>query len=270
MTTPGIVARALIVDDEPLARRHLRALLADDAEIEVVGECATGVEAVDAIHERTPDIVLLDIQMPELDGVGVAESVGVDAMPLTIFVTAHDDRALDAFRVHAVDYLLKPVDRERFSAALQRAKDTLRGRLVRDPARLPGLLAALRASRPEPPERFAVRIEGRTVLLRARDLDWLEADDNNVVIHAYGRALRTRDTLANLESRIGSPHLVRVHRSAVVNVTRVTEVRASPHGEYVISLMNGSSIQTGRRYRDAVLAIAGRSRVAPPNPARPA
>lgn len=270
MTTSAIVARVLIVDDEPLARGHLRALLADDPEVAVLGECATGVEAVDAIHERTPDIVLLDIQMPELDGVGVAESVGAQAMPLTIFVTAHDDRALDAFRVHAVDYLLKPVDRVRFSAALQRAKDTLRGRLVRDPARFPELLAALRASRSEPPERFAVRVEGRTVLLRARDLDWLEADDNNVVIHAYGRALRTRDTLAHLEARIGSPALVRVHRSAVVNVARVTEVRTSRRGEYVISLMNGSSIRTGRRYRESVLAIAGRSRESMPNPASPA
>jgi two-component system LytT family response regulator len=249
--------RTLVVDDEPLARRHLRALLGDDPEILVVGECATGVDAVDAIHEHTPDLVFLDIQMPELDGVGVAEAIGAEAMPLTIFVTAHDDRALDAFRVHALDYLLKPVDRERFAAAVTRAKDALRGKLTRDPARMEAMLAALRGTRLNP-ERLVVRSDGRTLLLRTREIDWVEADDNNIVIHILGRELRVRETLAHIETRLATDDFVQVHRSALVNATRVVEVRPSPHGEYLVTLANGSQLRTGRRYRDAVRALVAR------------
>jgi two-component system LytT family response regulator len=250
----SLTVRAIIVDDEPLARRHLRTLLGEDPEIAVVAECATGVEAIDAIHEHAPDLVFLDIQMPELDGVGVAEAVGAEAMPLTIFVTAHDDRALDAFRVQALDYLLKPVERERFAAALARAKDALRGKLARDPARMEAMLAALRTTR-ERPERLVVRSEGRTLLLRTREIDWVEADDNNVIIHILGRKLRVRETLAHIETRLATEEFKQVHRSALINVNRVAEIRASPQGEYVVTLVNGSQVRTGRRYRDAVRAL---------------
>jgi two-component system LytT family response regulator len=250
----NLTVRAIVVDDEPLARRHLRTLLGEDAEIAIVAECATGVEAIDAIHEHAPDLVFLDIQMPELDGVGVAEAVGAESMPLTIFVTAHDDRALDAFRVHALDYLLKPVERERFAATLARAKDAIRGKLARDPARMEAMLAALRTTR-ERPERLVVRSEGRTLLLRTREIDWVEADDNNVIIHILGRRLRVRETLAHIETRLATEEFVQVHRSALINVNRVAEIRASPQGEYVVTLANGSQVRTGRRYRDAVRAL---------------
>ena len=259
--------RVIVVDDEPLARRHLRALLSAESDVAVVAECGTGLEAVAAIRAQRPDLVFLDIQMPELDGVGVADAIGAASMPLTVFVTAHDDRALDAFRVHALDYLLKPVDRSRFALALARAKDTLRGRVARDPARLEAMLAALRPRRDgvspvapiAPGERLAVRIEGRTLLVRVREIDWISADDNNVVLHAAGRALRIRETLSSIAERLPSD-FVRVHRSAMVNASRVAEVRPALLGEYVIVLADGVEIATGRRFRDAVHALVRQAR----------
>ena len=256
--------RAIVVDDEPLARRHLHALLSAEPDVSVVAECATGFEAVAAIRSQRPDLVFLDIQMPELDGVGVADAIGAASMPLTVFVTAHDDRALDAFRVHALDYLLKPVDRARFAIALARAKDTLRGRVARDPARLEAMLAALRPRRDGvetvlPSERLAVRVEGRTLLVRVREIDWISADDNNVVLHAAGRALRIRETLSSLAERLPTD-FVRVHRSAMVNAARVAEVRPAMHGEYVIVLSDGVEVPTGRRFRDAVHALVRQAR----------
>lgn len=256
--------RVIVVDDEPLARRHLHALLSAEPDVAVVAECATGVEAVAAIRSQRPDIVFLDIQMPELDGVGVADAIGAASMPLTVFVTAHDDRALDAFRVHALDYLLKPVDRTRFALALARAKDTLRGRIARDPARLEAMLAALRPRRDgvepiSPGERLAVRIEGRTLLVRVREIDWISADDNNVILHAAGRSLRIRETLSSIAERLPTD-FVRVHRSAMVNSSRVAEVRPALHGEYVIVLTDGVEVPTGRRFRDAVHALVRQAR----------
>ena len=256
--------RAIVVDDEPLARRHLRALLSAEPDVAVVAECATGLEAVAAIRSQRPDLVFLDIHMPELDGVGVADAIGAASMPLTVFVTAHDDRALDAFRVHALDYLLKPVDRTRFALALARAKDTLRGRIARDPARLEAMLAALRPRRDGveplvPSERLAVRIEGRTLLVRVREIDWISADDNNVVLHAAGRALRIRETLSSIAERLPTD-FVRVHRSAMVNVAKVAEVRPALHGEYVIVLSDGVEVPTGRRFRDAVHGLVRQAR----------
>jgi two-component system LytT family response regulator len=259
--------RVIVVDDEPLARRHLHALLSAEPDVAVVAECGNGLEAVAAIRAQRPDLVFLDIQMPELDGVGVADAIGAASMPLTVFVTAHDDRALDAFRVHALDYLLKPVDRSRFALALARAKDTLRGRVARDPARLEAMLAALRPRRDgvsptapvAPGERLAVRIEGRTLLVRVREIDWISADDNNVVLHAAGRALRIRETLSSIAERLPSD-FVRVHRSAMVNASRVVEVRPAPHGEYVIVLADGVEVASGRRFRDAVHALVRQAR----------
>lgn len=260
---PAAPIRAIVVDDEPLARRHLRSLLTIDPEVVVIAECATGMEAVTAIRLHRPELVFLDIQMPELDGVGVAETIGPRAMPITVFVTAHDDRALDAFRVHALDYLLKPVERGRFALALARAKDMLRGRIARDPARFEAMLAALRplraAASDSPGERLAVRVEGRTMLLRTREIDWMSADDNNVIIHAAGRTLRIRDTLSAVAERLPEG-FVRVHRSALVNSARVAEVRSAEHGEYEIVLTDGTVVQTGRRFRDAVYALVGRNR----------
>jgi len=256
--------RVIVVDDEPLARRHLHALLSAEPDVAVIAECATGTEAVAAIRSQRPDLVFLDIQMPELDGVGVADTIGAASMPLTVFVTAHDDRALDAFRVHALDYLLKPVDRSRFALALARAKDTLRGRIARDPARLEAMIAALRPRRDgvepiAPSERLAVRIDGRTLLLRVREIDWISADDNNVVLHAAGRALRIRETLSSIAERLPTD-FVRVHRSAMVNASRVAEVRPAVHGEYVIVLSDGVEVPTGRRFRDAVHALVRQAR----------
>ena len=257
--------RVIVVDDEPLARRHLHALLSAEPDVAVVAECATGTEAVAAIRSQRPDLVFLDIQMPELDGVGVADTIGAASIPLTVFFTAHDDRALDAFRVHALDYLLKPVDRTRFALALARAKDTLRGRIARDPARLEAMIAALRprsGAAPEPiapSERLAVRIDGRTLLLRVREIDWISADDNNVVLHAAGRSLRIRETLSSIAERLPTD-FVRVHRSAMVNASRVAEVRPAIHGEYVIVLSDGVEVPTGRRFRDAVHELVRQAR----------
>lgn len=257
--------RTVICDDEPDAREGLLDLVRADPELEVIGQARNGVEAAACVAASRPELLFLDIQMPELDGVGVADTIGAASMPLTVFVTAHDDRALDAFRVHALDYLLKPVDRTRFALALARAKDTLRGRIARDPARLEAMIAALRprsGAAPEPitpSERLAVRIDGRTLLLRVREIDWISADDNNVVLHAAGRSLRIRETLNSIAERLPTD-FVRVHRSAMVNSTRVAEVRPAVHGEYVIVLADGVEVPTGRRFRDAVHGLVRQAR----------
>ncbi len=247
--------RVIIVDDEPLARRRLRSLLAGEADVEIVGEFGNGRDAVRAIVAERPDLVFLDIQMPELDGFGVVREVGIEAMPAVIFVTAYDEHALKAFEIHALDYLLKPVDRERFAAALRRAKTHAiadGGRGLHE--RLDAVLAEL-ARQGREPQRVAIRKDGRIFLVRPEDIDWLEADGNHVRVHVGKESHVIRETLGNLEERLPQRAFMRIHRSTIVNIARIREIQAWFQGDYVLLLNDGTRLTSGRTYRDQVRSL---------------
>ena len=250
--------RTLIVDDKPLARARLAQLLGAEAEISLVGECANGLEAVDAIVKESPDLVFLDVQMPELDGFGVLAELGDARMPAVIFVTAYDQFALKAFEVHAVDYLLKPFDRERFQTALRRALDKIKqeqqGELSQ---RLSSLLADLRPES-KSPDRLVVKSNGRVMFLKTEDLDWVEAADNYVSLHVGSETHLLRETMAAMEGRLPAEKFFRISRSTIVNVERIKELQPLFHGEYVVILRNGTKLTLSRTYRDRLNQLLGK------------
>ena len=264
--------RVLIVDDEPLARRRIRSLLEGDSEVEVVGEAGNGVDAVEAIRAQSPDVVFLDIQMPELDGFGVVREVGVDELPVVVFVTAHDEHALEAFSVHALDYLLKPVERERFRDALDRAKAQLRGRgvgattgaagLGAEPAqlgsRLDALLRHLDAEQ-RFPDRLAIKTDGRVLFVRTDDIDWIETAGNNLKIHVGRDVHLLRATMSRIEQRLSPRKFLRIHRSILVNLDRVRELQPWFQGDYVVILKDGTRLTSGRSYRAALRVLLERA-----------
>ena len=255
MTLPIPPIRTMIVDDEPLARRRVRSLLEGDGDIELVGEYGNGRAAAAAIRDDRPDLVFLDIQMPELDGFGVLREVGVDDMPRVIFVTAYDEYAVKAFDVHALDYLLKPVDRDRFASALDRAKAEIRGEqrgALGD--RLDALLAEL-GGRKREPQRLAIKKAGRIFLVRPEDVDWLEAEGNHVRLHIGKESHLIRDTLGRIEQRLPVGAFMRIHRSTVVNISRVREIQPWFQGDYVLLLADGTRVTSGRSYRDRVRSL---------------
>jgi two-component system LytT family response regulator len=222
--------RALIVDDEPLAREAIRDLLTADGAFEIAGECESGEQAVAAIGELRPDVVFLDVQMPGIDGFGVVERVGVERMPLTVFVTAYDRYALQAFEAQALDYVLKPFDEDRFRRVLQR----VRGR---------------QGARPELADRLAIKSGGRTVFLRRDEIVWFEASGNHVKVRTAGESHLLRETIKNLESRLDPDRFVRIHRSTIVNADHVREIRPWYTGEYVVVMQGGQELTLSRGYR---------------------
>ncbi|HEU0301528.1 MAG TPA: LytTR family DNA-binding domain-containing protein [Longimicrobium sp.] len=238
--------RALIADDEPLARERVRTFLAAFPEIEVVRECGDGVEASAAIRELRPELVFLDVQMPGLDGFAVLEAVEADAAPAVIFVTAHEAYAVRAFDVHAADYLLKPFTRTRFVRAVERV--LARGADARAAAarQVAELLAHLRA--PVPDERIAVRTGEAVEFLRAAEIDWVEAEGNYVRLHASGASHLLREPLHRLEARLDPRRFVRVHRSAIVNLDRVRRLEPWFHGEFEVVLEDGTRLRSSRTY----------------------
>lgn len=245
--------RVLIVDDEPLARQRLRDLLADEREVEVVGECGDGGQAVMAIESLRPDLVLLDVQMPEPDGFDVIEAVGVDRMPPTLFVTAHDQHALKAFEVHALDYLLKPFDRTRFVEALARARAWIGRSTPSDrPERIASLLDEVQESRP-PMDRILVRSGDHHLLLKTSDIQWIEAEDNYIRLHVEGTSHLVRMTMSTILRRLDPARFKRVHRSSIVNLDFVKELRPWFHGDYQVLLSDGTKLTMPRTYRDQVL-----------------
>ena len=250
---PAMV-RALVVDDEPLARARMRTLLADHPDVEIVAECGNGADAILAIEKHAPELVFLDIQMPELDGFGVIEAVGAERMPMVIFVTAYDEYAVQAFEVHALDYLLKPVERERFAAALERAKARLADPAASptegspDRAQFQALLEHL-GRRQRRDVRIAIKVDGRLLMLRTAEIDWIEAVDNHARIHVGAEAHLVRDTLTRLEQRLPSSRFLRIHRSTIVNTERVKELQPWFQGDFVVILHDGSRHTSGRSYR---------------------
>jgi two-component system, LytTR family, response regulator len=242
--------RTLIVDDEPLARRGIRAQLDEEADIEIVSECRNGLEAVAAIEEQSPDLVFLDVQMPELDGFGVLEAVGVDRMPVVIFVTAYDQYALRAFEVHALDYLLKPVDAERFASALQRARKQIEHHNVQDlNQRLQSFLDDVQAKQ-KFTERLVIKSGGRIFFLNVQEIDWIEAADNYVRLHVGRDSHLLRETMNHLEKRLDPDRFLRVHRSRIINIRQIKELQPLFRGEYDIMLQDGTRLESGRGYRD--------------------
>jgi two-component system LytT family response regulator len=238
--------RAIIADDEPLARQRVRALLQSDPEVEIAAECADGATTAAEVTRLRPDLLFLDVQMPAANGLEALAQLPPDKVPpAVIFVTAHDEHALRAFEVHAVDYLLKPFAAERFAQALTRAKERVRARAIPN---LAVLLDSLRA----PPDRLVVRSGGRISFLPVDELDWAQAADNYVELHAGREVHLLRETLTRLESRLDSRRFLRVHRSTLVNVSRVRELRPLVGGDYEILLRDGARLVLSRTYRDSL------------------
>ncbi len=249
--------RVLLSDDEALARERLRSLLEDERDLEIVAECGDGKSAIAMIKREKPDLVFLDIQMPEIDGFGVVSALRHDPMPLTIFVTAYDRYAMKAFEVHALDYLLKPVGKQRLEEALEHARKQLQhpseGTFQR---RVLDLLADL-DSRQNAPQRIVIKADGEIVCLKPHEIDWAESAGNYVCLHVGGATHILRETITALESRLGQRQFLRVHRSTLVNVDRIKTLRPSLYGDYAILLRDGTKLTLSRGFRESVLKRLG-------------
>ena len=246
--------RTILVDDEPLAREKLRGFLESEPDFEVIAECRDGAEALSTIEKERPDLVFLDVQMPELDGFEVLDRLGRERLPAVIFVTAYDQYALRAFEVHAVDYLLKPFDRERFTAALARVREQQRLDEVREK------LQALLDERAKYPDRLEVKTSGRVVILKVGEIDWIDAAGNYVKIHTGGDSLLLRETMGRMEQRLDPELFMRIHRSTIVNVERIRELQQQFHGDYVVVLAGGQRLTLSRSYRDKMQQLLQRFR----------
>ena len=254
----SVKTRVIIADDEPLARERVRKFLEREAGLEVVSECADGRQAVEAIRKLSPDLVFLDVQMPELDGFGVLTELKNEPLPAIIFVTAHDKFALQAFEVHAVDYLLKPFDRDRFYKALHRALDHIHRRETSAlNERLSTLLADVGPEQKHP-ERLAVKSSGRVVFLKTADIDWIEAADNYVNLHIGNESHLHRETMSALAERLSPEKFLRISRSTIVNVDRIKELQPLFHGEYSVLLRNGTRLTLSRSYREKLHQLMGK------------
>jgi two-component system LytT family response regulator len=250
-----VTLRCIVVDDEPPARQLLRLMLQEQENVELVAECATGPQAVQGIREHRPDLVFLDIQMPQQDGFQVLQELSPGEFPAVIFVTAYDRYAVKAFELNAIDYLLKPFDEERLSTAIGRARDRLaqRDRVELDRQ----IAAALSLLRPGEGDRRRLSIkEGdRTYLHRIDDIDWVEADAKYVKIHSGKRTYVMRETMKAMEDRLAGPDFVRVSRSAIVNLDRIREIQPWFNGDYVLILQNGTEVTTTKGYRDELTRL---------------
>lgn len=269
--------RVLIVDDEALARQRVRRLLQNEADVEVVGEAGTGREAVTMINELNPDLVCLDVQMPELDGFGVLQELDGGNVPMVLFVTAYDEHAQRAFDVHAVDYVLKPVDADRFRAAFDRARTQRAHAAAAE--RLGELLATVRrladggaatadalagasaaanganggaAGNGRYASRILVKHDGRMFFVKTTEIDWIEADRNYVKLHVGKAAHTIRDRISHLEETLDPRLFARIHRSTIVNLNRVREMQQWFSGDYVVILEDGTRLRLSRHYRDRV------------------
>lgn len=253
--------KALIVDDEPLARRNIRVLLKDDPQIELVGECGSGAEALKVIQKQTLDLLFLDIQMPEMNGFDVLEKIDAAQIPAIVFVTAFDQYAIKAFEVHALDYLLKPFDDARFEKALRQAKTQIEQREINQ---LSKRLVALLEDRDAPPNkartsgylsRLMVKSASRVFFLKVSEIDWIEAADYYVKLHVGRKAHLLRETMSEMEAKLDPEMFLRIHRSAIVNLDRVKEMHAHFNGEYLVILHDGTELKLSRSRREQLQQI---------------
>jgi two-component system LytT family response regulator len=247
------------VDDEPIARERILALLQQENDVEVIGQCADGVQAVSAIQQQSPDLVFLDVQMPGCDGFGVIQNIGADRMPTVVFVTAYDEYALRAFEVHALDYLLKPFGKDRFQETLKHARESLERRRAGDLGRR--LLALVHDLKPEQQrlDRLVVKSGGRVFFLRTDEIDWIEAAGNYVRLHLGEESHLFRETMNGMESRLDGRRFVRIHRSRIVNTERIKELQPWFNGEYVVILRNGTRLTLSRGYREKLQEQLGKA-----------
>ncbi len=247
--------KVLVVDDEPLAREGLKLLLGRQAGVESVSEARNGREAIAIIRERPPDLVLLDVQMPRMDGFAVVHAVGPERMPAVIFVTGHDQYAIRAFEIAAIDYLLKPVTEERFSLAFERASSRIRMQPHGETARQVVAMLEAIASPPRRLTRFAVRSGERTLFVPVDDVDRIEAFQNYVQLHIGEATHLLHVPMNTVEGVLDPERFLRIHRSHIVNVQRISQLWSLAHGQYVIELRSGHRLQSGRTYGDRIRRV---------------
>ncbi len=242
--------RTLIVDDEPLAREWVRNGLQDEPDLEVIGECGDGFEAVRAIAAEKPDLVLLDVQMPGLDGFGVLASLEPDNLPAVVFVTAFDRYALKAFEAHAVDYLMKPFSGERLHQAVERARAAIDRSASKDlKTQLRALLDDIERER-QYPEWLLIKKEDRSVFLRVEDIDWIESARNNVRLHVGKDVYVYHETTSGIEARLDPKHFFRIHRSTIVHIERIRDMHPWFNGDYAVTLKDGTRLTLSSTYRE--------------------
>lgn len=233
--------RSLIADDEPLARRRIRDLLVVEKDVQIIAECSNGTQTLQEAQEHRPDLLFLDVQMPKLNGFEVIEALGSEHLPVVIFTTAHDEHAIRAFEVNALDYLLKPFTEERFRKALQRAREQLK-RETSNPSE-PKISALLDHVHKDKPGRILVRSPERIVFLKPEEIDHVEAAGNYVVLHAGGERHILRETTAAMETRLAPSGFLRISRSVIVNLARVREVQPVSPSRYSVVLKNGARLE---------------------------
>lgn len=254
--------RTIVIDDEPLVRTSIMRVLASDTEIAVAQECGDGVSALEAINRIRPDLMFLDVQMPGLTGLQVIEALDGAATPVTVFVTAYRDYAIEAFEANAVDYILKPFGRDRLEQSITRAKVRLASSIEGSyAARLLHALTALQRQQ-QYQDRIAVPVNGRIFLVQAKDIDWIEADKNSVRLHAGKNTYELRSTLSSVEARLDPKQFVRIHRSTLVNVSRIREIDPWFHGHHKVVLLDGRELRMSRYQSDGAKLLLGRMRIA--------
>ena len=258
-TPPTERIRVLLADDESPARQRLRDLLHKDQQVTAIVEAENGLVAVEKIRQHKPDLVFLDVQMPELDGLGVIEAVGAEQMPLTIFVTAYDQHAIRAFDANALDYLLKPFSDERFEAAMARAKSRLDERNLRDFGRRMLQMVSKIPPQSRRWDRLVVKSAGSTRFLRVVEIDWIEAAGVYVTLHIAGKEFLYRASLAELAEKLDPQRFIRIHRSAIVNIESIVQLEPATHGEFDVVLRNGSRTRVSRTYRAQLEQRLGQS-----------
>jgi two-component system, LytTR family, response regulator len=252
--------RALIVDDEPIARKGLRALLDAETGIEIIGECRNGLEAVRAIRELSPDLVFLDVQMPKLSGFDVVAELGAANMPAVVFVTAYDQYAIKAFEIDAMDYLLKPFDEERFHKTIDRVRKHLRqGSFSELNKTLSTLLTRLDRSEAKPNERIVIKSGGRIFFVNVDEIDWIEAAGNYVRLHVGDKSHLLRETMDAMSAKLAADRFLRIRRSLIVNVEQIKVLEPLFKGEYQITLQDGTELRSSRRYRAQLNPLLGES-----------
>jgi len=242
--------RTLIVDDEPLARQRIKNLLKNDDRLKIVGECSTGVQAVNAIIKIKPNLIFLDIQMPGLDGFEVIQTVGAENMPPVIFVTAYDQYAIKAFEVHAIDYLLKPYEQDRFRAALERGIREASSRKDGVSSKKIAALVDKILEEKQISKRILVKSSDRISIIEIEQIDWVESAGNYVQIHAGKETYLLRETMNNMEQRLPPQFFARIQRRTIVNLDRIKELRPALHGDYVVILKTASRLRLSRQYSD--------------------
>jgi two-component system LytT family response regulator len=253
--------RTLIVDDEPIARRGIRQQLRTEADVEIIGECANGREAVAAIRKESPDLIFLDVQMPLLDGFEVVNAIGIEDLPAVVFVTAYDEHAIRAFEVNALDYLLKPIDQDRFQKTLTRARRQLNGSKPEQLQRkLASLLHHLEESKAESKqtkhlERVVIKESGRVFFLNVNEIDWIKAQGNYVQIHTKDTAHLSRDTMNSMQSKLDPHKFLRLRRSTIVRIDQIREMHPLFNGEYAVILRDKTQFISSRRYRNNLASL---------------